>query len=46
MFPLTRVPFWYWFFEPQPFHWTYFDTRGIPLVWFVLRAHFSRRVTR
>ena len=18
MFPLTRVPFWYWFFEPQP----------------------------
>ena len=20
MCPLTRVPFWYWFFEPQPSH--------------------------
>ena len=24
MFPLTRVPFWYWFFEPQPYGFVFF----------------------
>ena len=36
MFPLSRVPFWYWFFEPQP-------TVGIVLVGHQLRKRLSKR---